>query len=88
MIHVSNAFKKAIKKPERQIKGYVEVLYNLPNIETTITTNINSTYTSTNEIQNGTRVENIYGSLDYLPLKHSYTMPLLYYLALWEVLLV
>lgn len=72
MIQVSNAFKKAIKKPERQIKGYVEVLYNLPNIETTITTNINSTYTSTNEIQNGTRVENIYGSLDYLPLNGVY----------------
>lgn len=72
MIQVSNAFKKAIKKQERQIKGYVEVLYNLPNIETTITTNINSTYTSTNEIQNGTRVENIYGSLDYLPLNGVY----------------
>lgn len=72
MIQVSNEFKKAIKKPERQIKGYVEVLYNLPNIETTITTNINSTYTSTNEIQNGTMVENIYGSLDYLPLNGVY----------------
>lgn len=72
MISVSNDFKTAIKKPERQIKGYVEVLYNLPNIETTITTNINSTYTSTNEIQNGTRVENIYGSLDYLPLNGVY----------------
>lgn len=72
MIQVSNAFKKAIKNPERQIKGYVEVLYNLPNIETTITTNINSTYTSVNEIQNGTRVENIYGSLDYLPLNGVY----------------
>lgn len=72
MIQVSNEFKTAIKKPERQIKGYVEVLYNLPNIETTITTNINSTYTSTNEIQNGTRVENIYGSLDYLPLNDVY----------------
>lgn len=72
MIQVSNEFKTAIKKPERQIKGYVEVLYNLPNIETTITTNINSTYTSTNEIQNGTRVENIYGSLDYLPLNGVY----------------
>lgn len=72
MIQVSNEFKKAIKKQERQIKGYVEVLYNLPNIETTITTNINSTYTSTNEIQNGTRVENIYGSLDYLPLNGVY----------------
>lgn len=72
MIQVSNEFKTAIKKPERQIKGYVEVLYNLHNIETTITTNINSTYTSTNEIQNGTRVENIYGSLDYLPLNGVY----------------
>ena len=71
MISVSNEFKTAIRKSERQIKGYVEVLYNLPNVETTITTNISSTYTSTNEIQNGTRVENKYGSLDCLPLNGS-----------------
>ena len=72
MIQVSNEFKKAIKKPERQIKGYVEILYDLPNIETTITTNIDSTYTSIDEIDNGVRVENLYGSLDYLPLNGSY----------------
>ena len=72
MISVSNEFKKAIKKPERQIKGYVEVLYDLPNIEATITTNIDSTYTSTDEINNNVRVENNYGSLDYLPLNGSY----------------
>ena len=72
MISVSNEFKTAIKKPERQIKGYVEILYDLPNIETTITTNFDSTYTSTDEINNGIRVENLYGSLDYLPLNGSY----------------
>lgn len=72
MISVSNEFKKAIKKTERQIKGYVEVLYDLPNIEATITTNIDSTYTSTDEINNNARVENNYGSLDYLPLNGAY----------------
>lgn len=72
MISVSNDFKNAIKKPERQIKGYVEVLYDLPNIEATITTNIDSTYTSTDEINNNARVENNYGSLDYLPLNGAY----------------
>ena len=72
MISVSNEFKTSIKKSERQIKGYVEVLYDLPNIETTITTNIDSTYTSTDEINNNARVENNYGSLDYLPLNGSY----------------
>lgn len=72
MIQVSNEFKKAIKKPERQIKGYVEILYDLPNIETAITTNFDSTYTSIDEIDNGLRVENLYGSLDYLPLNGSY----------------
>ena len=72
MINVSNEFKKAIKKPERQIKGYVEVLYDLPNIAVTPTTNITSTYTPLAEICDGVRVENLYGSLDYLPLDGSY----------------
>lgn len=72
MISVSNEFKKAIKKPERQIKGYVEVLYDLPNIAVTPTTNITSTYTPLAEICDGVRVENLYGSLDYLPLNGSY----------------
>ena len=35
MIQVSNEFKKAIKEPERKIKGYVEVLYDLPNVTVT-----------------------------------------------------
>lgn len=72
MIQVSNAFKKAIKKQERQIKGYVEILYDLSNITVTPTTNITSTYTPLAEICNGVRVENLYGSLDYLPLDGSY----------------
>lgn len=72
MIQVSNEFKKAIKKPERQIKGYVEILYDLSNITVTPTTNITSTYTPLAEICNGVRVENLYGSLDYLPLDGSY----------------
>lgn len=75
MISVSNEFKKAIKKTERQIKGYVEVLYDLPDI-TLITqqtnTNITTNYTSLNQIFNGMRVENLYGSLDYLPLNGEY----------------
>lgn len=72
MIQVSNAFKKAIKKQERQIKGYVEILYDLSNITVTPTTNITSTYTPLAEICNGVRVENLYGSLDHLPLNGSY----------------
>ena len=72
MIQVSNEFKKAIKKQERQIKGYVEILYDLSNITVTPTTNITSTYTPLAEICDGVRVENLYGSLDYLPLDGSY----------------
>lgn len=75
MIQVSNAFKKAIKKPERQIKGYVEILYDLPDntiISQQSNTNIVSTYTSINQVSNGIRVENLYGSLDYLPLNGEY----------------
>ena len=75
MISVSNEFKKAIKKTERQIKGYVEVLYDLPDIsliEEQTNTNITTNYTSLNQIFNGMRVENLYGSLDYLPLNGEY----------------
>lgn len=75
MIQVSNEFKTAIKKTERQIKGYVEILYDLPNntiISQQTNTNIVSTYTSINQISNGIRVENLYGSLDYLPLNGEY----------------
>lgn len=72
MIQVSNEFKKAIKEPERRIKGYVEVLYDLPNVTVTPSVNATSTYTPTSEISNGVRVENLYGSLDYLPLDGSY----------------
>lgn len=73
MIQVSNEFKKAIKEPERRIKGYVEVLYDLPNVETIpSSTYIQSTYTNIDEITNGVRVENLYGNLDYLPLDGSY----------------
>lgn len=72
MIQTSNEFKKAIKNPERRIKGYVEVLYDLPSITRTTTTNIVSTYTPLSEISNGIRVENLYGSLDYLPLNGEY----------------
>lgn len=68
MIAVSNEFKKAIKEPERRIKGYVEVLYDTPNITITSTPYYSSTYTSINEITDGRRVENDYASLDYLPL--------------------
>lgn len=73
MIAVSNEFKKAIKSDERRIKGYVEVLYDLPNVETTpSSTYIQSTYTDINQITNGIRVENLYGSIDYLPLDGTY----------------
>ena len=72
MIQVSNEFKKAIKESERRIKGYVEVLYDLPSVTITPSVNITSTYTPTSEISNGVRVENLYGSLDYLPLDGSY----------------
>lgn len=72
MIQVSNEFKKAIKEPERRIKGYVEVLYDLPSVTVTPSVNVTSTYTPTSEISNGVRVENLYGSVDYLPLDGSY----------------
>lgn len=75
MISVSNEFKKAIKNSERKIKGYVEVLYDLPDkliISQQTNSNITSTYTSIDEITNGVRVENLYGSLDYLPLNGEY----------------
>lgn len=68
MIAVSNEFKKAIKSDERRIKGYVEVVYDVPDIETTPTADYSSTYTNINEIDDGRRVENNYASLDYLPL--------------------
>lgn len=71
MIQVSNEFKKAIKDPERRIKGYVEVLYDLPNIAITPIVDYTSTYTSANELIDGNRVENNYGTLDYLPLDGS-----------------
>lgn len=68
MIAVSNEFKKAIKEPERRIKGYVEVLYDTPNITITPTADYSSTYTNIAETVDGRRVENDYASLDYLPL--------------------
>lgn len=68
MIAVSNEFKKAIKSDERRIKGYVEVVYDVPDIETTPVADYSSTYTNINEIDDGRRVENNYASLDYLPL--------------------
>lgn len=72
MINVSNEFKKAIKKPERQIKGYVEVLYDLPSQSYTPIVQIQPTYSSLEDLSNGSRVKNLYGSLDYLPLDGSY----------------
>lgn len=75
MIQVSNEFKKAIKQPERRIKGHVEVLYDLPSVEITTTTSgigTTSIISNINEITDGHRVENLYGSLDYLPLDGSY----------------
>lgn len=72
MIQVSNEFKKAIKKPERQIKGYVEVLYDLPQMNvTSIDSYAISSHTSLLQINDGNRVTNLYGSLDYLPLDGS-----------------
>lgn len=68
MIAVSNEFKRAIKSDERRIKGYVEVVYDVPDIETTPVADYSSTYTNINEIDDGRRVENNYASLDYLPL--------------------
>lgn len=72
MIQVSNEFKKAIKKSERQIKGYVEVLYDLPEINVTASANVSSSYTSLSNILLGGRVKQNYGTLDYLPLDGSY----------------
>lgn len=71
MIQVSSEFKKAIKEPERKIKGYVEVLYDLPSIEITPTSSITSTYTDINDMLEGNRVKQNYGTVDYLPLDGS-----------------
>ena len=72
MIQVSNEFKTAIKKAERQIKGYVEVLYDLPQMNvTSIDSYAISSHTSLLQINDGNRVTNLYGSLDYLPLDGS-----------------
>ncbi len=62
MIQVSSEFKKAIKEPERRIKGYVEVLYDLPNIEITPTSDITSTYTDISDMLEGNRVKQNYGN--------------------------
>lgn len=73
MIQVSNEFKKAIKNQERKLKGYVEVLYDLPEINiTNISSYAISSYTDISQINNGQRVVNMYGSLDYLPLDGTY----------------
>ena len=72
MIPVSEGFKKAIKAPERKIKGYVEVLYDLPEMNiTNFDSYAISPYTSINTLNDGSRVTNLYGSLDYLPLDGS-----------------
>ena len=68
MIAVSNEFKNAIKSSERRIKGYVEVLYDLPSVTITPIADYSSTYTNIAEIVDGRRIENDYASLDYLPL--------------------
>lgn len=68
MIAVSNEFKKAIKSTERRIKGYVEVSYDVENIEVTPVADYSSAYTDVNEIVNGVKIENNYATLDYLPL--------------------
>lgn len=71
MIQVSNEFKKAIKATERRIKGYVEVLYDVKEVESTNTAYFTSTYTDISQITDNKRVANDYGTLDYLPLDGS-----------------
>jgi hypothetical protein len=81
MIPVSQDFKNAIKSRERQIKGYVEVLYDLPDVQVTPSVyvdpymdlhELDSTYTDISQIADGKRVTYNYGTLDYLPLDGSY----------------
>ena len=72
MIAVSNEFKKAIKEPERRIKGYVEVLYDVEDVNVSVTSNMTSSYTELSDITQGGRVKQNYGTLDYLPLDGSY----------------
>ena len=71
MITVSNEFKNAIKSDERRIKGYVEVLYDVQNPTTTVTSNMTSNYTNVSDIVSGGRVKQNYGTVDYLPLDGS-----------------
>lgn len=75
MIQVSNEFKKAIKNTERRIKGYVEVLYDVIDLSGTLLyVNIGPlTRTSVNDFsKKATKIRNLYGNLDYLPLDGSY----------------
>ena len=72
MIAVSNEFKKAIKSDERRIKGYVEVLYDVEDVNVSVTSNMTSSYTELSDITQGGRVKQNYGTLDYLPLDGSY----------------
>ena len=71
MIQVSNEFKNAIKKPERKIKGYVEVVYDVKEPNITYYEYFPSSTTFITKTVDGKRVENLYGSLDYLPLDGS-----------------
>lgn len=71
MIAVSNEFKKAIKSDERRIKGYVEVLYDVEDVNVSVTSNMTSSYTELSDITQGGRVKQNYGTLDYLPLDGS-----------------
>lgn len=71
MIAVSNEFKKTIKSDERRIKGYVEVLYDVEDVNVSVTSNMTSSYTELSDITQGGRVKQNYGTLDYLPLDGS-----------------
>ena len=75
MIAVSNEFKNAIKSSERRIKGYVEVLYDLPSVTITPVADYSSTYTNIAEIVDGkiipkkvgkTDIKGVYNREDYI----------------------
>lgn len=82
MIAISDSFKNAIKDKNRQIKGYVEVLYDHQNIEgdiSPITYNANQQAAISNgdEMIDGVRVENNFASLEsnYFKLDGSFVLP-------------
>lgn len=85
MLTVSNDFKKSVSATEREMKGYVEVIYTLPNIEKSpnelviypTILNINGTDLSPAEVSDDDRKGKNYATLeqDYFKLDGTFVLP-------------